>query len=601
MKRPQHSLTIATHLALVAIAVATWANSLHRIHIRSVNDLGLISVLPVETFVALALLTVGFCVLVSRGRAATALLVLYVLALIVMLYAIPNFVEHEPRFGGTYRHVGIVQYVIATGHVNPSVDAFFNWPGFFVLAAFVAKAAGIKNVLGVAAWAPLFYNLMYLGPLLLILRAASIDRRIVWYGIWLFYAADWIGQDYFSPQGLTYFLYLVVLAIVLTWFPRDRRLVTRPAWSARVPPAIRSAIARLDAGQDPPSAAQELSPGARAGLIVVATAVFAAVVPSHQLTPFAALAGVGALALVNGTSVRTMPYVMTVLTGTWISFMTVSYLAGHSRDVTGHAGKVEGTLAASLSNRLTGSQLHLAVVSGRIGVSIVLWSVAAYGAWRAFRAGRRVLPYVALALASFPIILLQPYGGEILLRVYLFSLPFMVFFAASAVFLLPTRVIPVVSSLFAVAIIAGFLLARYGNERMDYFTKGEVDAVERLYAVAPPGSSLFALEGNLPWKFKGYTAYRYDRVVPSLEWRRISSHPRLATRGLADLLGAKPHPAFLIITRSQAAAAELGEGVKTRVVTRFEQAIVASPRFRTIYRNRDAAVFMLVRQGASRR
>ena len=294
-----------------------------------------------------------------------------------------------------------------------------------------------------------------------------------------------------------------------------------------------------------------------------------------------------------------MPYVMTVLTGTWISFMTVSYLAGHSRDVTGHAGKVEGTLSASLGNRLQGSPLHLAVAYGRIGVTLCLWSVAAYGAWRTARTGRRVLPYVALALASFPIILLQPYGGEILLRVYLFSLPFMALFAAGAVFLLPPRLIPVVSSLLAVGFLGGFLLARYGNERMDYFTKAEVQAVDRLYAVAPPGSSLFALEGDLPWKFRGYTAYRYNRVTPGLNWRQIASHPRASTRGLAELMGAKPQRAYLIVTRSQAAAAELGEGVPTRVVMRFEQAITASPRFRTIYSNRDAAVFMLLRKHAS--
>ena len=35
---------------------------------------------------------------------------------------------------------------------------------------------------------------------------------------WLFAAADWVGQDYFSPQSLNYVLYLTFLAILVNWF-----------------------------------------------------------------------------------------------------------------------------------------------------------------------------------------------------------------------------------------------------------------------------------------------------------------------------------------------------------------------------------------------
>ena len=78
-----------------------------------------------------------------------------------------------------------------------------------------------------------------------------MDGRAVWAGVWIFFATNWVGQDYFSPQGLVYALYLVVLAILLTWFagpPGGRRRVFRlPARFARAP-GIRMGAAPLSDG-----------------------------------------------------------------------------------------------------------------------------------------------------------------------------------------------------------------------------------------------------------------------------------------------------------------------------------------------------------------
>jgi hypothetical protein len=590
----------ALPLTLLGVAVAVWIRSLPQIEIRHVNDLGLLSVLPVGTLAAMALLTVSFCIVLLSRRPNELLLLIHVVALIVMLYAITTFVEQEPRFAVTWRHAGISQYVLDTGRVDPDIDAYFNWPGFFILGALLTKAAALKSVLSMAAWAPLVYNLMYLGPLLMICRTSSDDPRIVWFALWLFYATDWIGQDYFSPQGLAYFLYLVIIAIVLRWFPGTTRAPGRRWMRGRLRGAVRRFLDRLDR-PDPGAvaSAEKVLPARRAALALVLIAVFAALVPMHQLTPFAVLAAVATLVLVNRSSFRSLPVLFAVLIGTWISFMAVSYFAGHSADVTGQAGNVHETLNQNLGRRLQGSSLHLIVVYTRIGLTACLWVLAAYGARRWFRRRGSVLPYAALAIAPFPIILLQPYGGEILLRVYLFSLPFMVVLASAAMFGRP-RTSPVVLLVVALAFLPAFLVARYGNEKMDYFTHGEVEAVDHLYAAAPPGSSLFALQGNLPWKFKGYASYRYNRVTPSIQWERITGRPQTAVRGLADLMGARPVPAFLIVTRSQAAAAEMTEGVAASTVSRFEDAIASSPRFETIYRNRDARVFMLRRTGAAR-
>ena len=77
-----------------------------------------------------------------------------------------------------------------------------------------------------------------------------------------------------------------------------------------------------------------------------------------------------------------------------------------------------------------GSPGHLAIQGLRIALTVGLWLLAAIGVAQSWRAGRRDLrPYV-LALVPFLMLPILNYGGEMLLRVTLFSLPFVAFFAA---------------------------------------------------------------------------------------------------------------------------------------------------------------------------
>ena len=98
-------------------------------------------------------------------------------------------------------------------------DARFSWPGTFSLGAVLAGFTGV-NTVDFLRWAPLVFELLYLPPLLVIARCSGVGVRAGWLGVALFYATNWIDQDYFSPQALNYLLYLVVLATVLAcWQP----------------------------------------------------------------------------------------------------------------------------------------------------------------------------------------------------------------------------------------------------------------------------------------------------------------------------------------------------------------------------------------------
>jgi hypothetical protein len=471
-------------------------------------------------------------------------------------------VEPQARFAVTWRHVGLVQSIVATGHVDPRENAYFNWPGFFLLAGLLLRAAGLHDLLGVANWAPVVFHLLYLGPLVVILRALSDDRRVLWLGVWIFLAGDWVGQDYFSPQAFVLLPYLVVLAVLLAWLRRG------------------------------PSGAPPPGPAARGGLVAIAILLFAAMVPSHQLTPFALLAAVALLVAGRCCAARGLPLTMLVILAVWLSYMTVGYLSGHSGVLLGQVGHLDTTLSENVSQRLQGDPGHVIVARARVMLTLALWALAVVGAWALRRAGHRDLAPVLLLGAPFVLVPLQPYGGEILLRVFLFSLPFTAFLAAAAL----RRAPPALTVALTLALLGGFLLTRYGNERMDWFSRGEVQAVDRLDALAPRGSTLVAWSSSLPWQARDYAAHRYRTVVGADDWPRIArqrpgGRPQL--RLIAGLLGAQRGGAYLIITRSQKAEVDLTGLGPHGSLERVDAALRRSPAFRLLYANRDGSVYAL--------
>jgi hypothetical protein len=587
-----------TPVLLVGCAILVWTSALPGIDVRRVNDLGLVSVLPLSVFLALTILTCSFCMVLRRETINTPLMLLHVGALILMLYAITMFVEHGViRFAATYKHIGIAQYVLQTGNVNPSIDAYFNWPGFFILSAFVSDIAGFHTVGDLALWAPVYYNVFYLAPMFLILSSATGDKRLVWLGVWFFYLTNWVGQDYFSPQGLDFFLYLVVLAVVLTWFKANARWPQKPFYSR----FLGRLGKRLDGWLAPPEAPNLAStPRQRVALIAIIVAIMAVTVPSHQLTPFAVFTALSALVLFNRSSLRFMPVLLLVLIGLWLSYMAESYLSGHFTAVTGHVGSVGSTVNSNLTDRLAGSRDHVIVVYTGLLLTLTIWGVGALGALRSLRRGYWDLTFALLFVAPFSLALVQSYEGELALRVYLFALPAVAFFAAALFYTAPglgrswrtSVAILVLSQVLA----AAFLVSRYGNERMDFFTQNEVTAVNHLYAVAPPKSLLLAGSDNIPWRFRGYTTYNTTSLDDPLTMSPTAfDHGLQPVIGhIEDLLANNRYPDhFFIITRSEKAYVNLFKVFPTNSLNRLEVALMHSPRFRLIYRNPDATIFKL--------
>lgn len=600
-------LANADLVGLVAVATALWLFSVQRVDVREMTDLGLASVLPFLALAALFVLTLSFTLCLRDPRSGPVFF-LHLCALVFMLYAIAPLVEDVPRFSTTWRHIGVAEQMATTGEVDPQTDAYFNWPGFFAFGAFVTDLTG-ASAIELAAWAPVFFNLLYLGPLVMIFRAATGDQRLVWLSAWFFCIANWIGQDSFSPQGLSYFLYLVILAILLRWFTDGLRAET-PAGAAWAHAQNEDAVQSPSLGAAEPG----LAPAQRVALIGLVLAVFAALVPMHQLTAFAVFACVAVLVAVGRSTSQALPVLMAVLIGAWISFPALTHVVDHLDELIGQAGSLAGSVEQTIGGRARGSSDHQVIVHLRLAMTAVFWLLAVFGVLRAVRKGRRDLTLAVVGVATLPFLCFQPQGGELLLRFYVFSLPFVAFFVASVFY--PVRSVVFterdlvrswratrVLLLASVALAVGFFFVRYGNERMDHFTAEEVQAVRTLYATAPRGSLLIAGNGNLPWRFEHYAGYDYEQVIETTSWKSLSSRRSSMRDVVAEVARLmrreRDGRAYLIITRSQKAAADLLGSGPRGALERFENAVAASPTFGLVYDNRDATIYALARTGGA--
>jgi hypothetical protein len=190
-------------------AIGLWASALPVIHVRDMTDLGLLSVFPLSIYIALGLLTIGFCLVVQRPQTPVWLLACYMIALVVIIHGTPHLLYGTLRYSWAWKHIGIVDYIQRHGMVNPEIAAlhvYHNWPGFFALNAVLTEVAGFDSALAYAGWAPAFFNLLTGSALLLVLTTFTSERRLIGFSLWIFFLSNWIGQDYFSPQAFSYFL-----------------------------------------------------------------------------------------------------------------------------------------------------------------------------------------------------------------------------------------------------------------------------------------------------------------------------------------------------------------------------------------------------------
>ncbi|TLM83910.1 glycosyltransferase [Pseudarthrobacter sp. NamE2] len=546
------------------------------------SDLGLVAVLPYPYWVGLLLLNVTF-VVALRGDAtgpASRPVMMWLLAVqVLVLFGAAAFVTDVPRGEVAFRHLGIADALGGTGAVDPNIDAYFNWPGFFALLATVLQATGL-DPLTVALWAPVFNVGLWLVAVAVLMRYLTQDPRRRWLVLWIFCLGNWQDQDYLSPQAFGFFLYLVVAVLLIG------PLAARPSRFRGFRPSDLAAWWR----ERSPS---EHRPGFRVGALAAVILLVTVICASHQLTPFMLLITITVLTLSGRVWPGRLPLITAILLVLWLVYPASTYLIGHPpMEDAGLSAAVESNVA----ERVSGTPGHVFVVQVRVVLTVLLWLLALAGAvrdWRRRRLDIRVVLFAVSPMLLFPS---QMYGGEMLIRVSLFALPFIALLASSA--LLPKQCSTRPSFKTAGALVLIFCLlaamtvtGRFGNARYDVFTDNEMAAIAAAESMAPPGAAILSAAHPTPWRTGTYLEHQH-RAIEDLCRQDLTA----ATCGPTFYNYARNNPAggFVVLMRSTEASLVLQGDSTTNNMQEMEQWFKAQDGVELVLSNADARVYRVV-------
>ncbi len=553
--------------------------------------------LPFVWWLALLLALIGLAVEIQRDPPRAAPCVLSLVALTLVLHGTLPATEVTPRFAPAYTIAGFSDQLAKTGTPLPLLDARMSWPALFSATGMAARAMGV-DARSFLRWAPLVLNLLYLLPVKVIANATLKGPRARWLALAVFLLGNWIDQDYFSPQAVDLLLYLVVIAILARVFatrgrqPRSVRHVMELRIVVAVVDRVRRIFLLPDTAQSgempvPPKSTAELT-----FLYLIILAITFAIVASHQFTPLALCVVLFVLAITGRTKLNLLWIVTLVLAFAWFSWFARTYWVGHLHAVFGGIGQVGGVVSGTVGTRLqNASPERLLVQDSRLAVSAVIVLSAVFGFWWSWRRGRTQWTLAILAVAPIAVALVTDYGGEVALRVLLFSLaPASILIAL----LVDERVTTRISLAIAVVVIAlmaaMFPLARYGNESFEAMAPGDVAAADWIQGHVPTGSIIVVVIDDLPMSESQSVDVAGGLAFASTD----ELHWVLATT-------AKAYPnVWILLTRSQYEYGTVVGGYPSGWLLTLEGRLLATGVVEVKYRSSSAVVMKVVENSGSK-
>ncbi len=585
---------------LLLAALASWFVGLPTVDPDKLTDLGIVAILPVPIWIALALVVTSFTLALRPVAVEGPLPWLALAVLVLVLHLTPAIAYETLRYSWAWKHIGIIDFIARHHALAPQarfLSVYHNWPGFFATYALLDDAfrLGPLGVAEIARYYPTILNLLYLAVLPWIVRRLTDDPRLVWTATAFFLIGNWVGQDYFSPQGTAYLFYLGLLALALGPLARVPQL---PAPSAT---GLRGRMQRL---LHRASAAQPVAPPAGNGVWVIsmiaALVAIAAITVTHQLTPLLTIGALTALTILGRLPILYCLFAIAA-EALWIFYFADPFVSKILAEIVGQVPSLNADTLSKMARfeLLSPGQRWVSIASR--GLTATIAAMALLGGARRLALGRVDGVAALLTMVPLPLLFATSYGGEIIFRLYFYALPFLAFFAGAVFYPSAQRGrspwINCVLWLICPVLILGFLLANNGKDRQYRFSPLEVMAANWLYSTAPPQSLLVEGSRNYPSQFRNYENFNY---VPISEETPAATAEILAdpVAVLGRWLGEAPNGGYIIFTHSQIASLEDLGVVQAGALETVIAKLIASPRFDLVYSNRDAKIFRLSRAAA---
>ena len=579
----------------LAIAVLLWLVSLAMMQPEGVDDFGIFAILPWTYWMAVAFLSSGFAVSLVRSSGFGGARIAALIVLILQLHATPPIVYGTLRYSWSWKHIGIIDFIQRHGAVDRSIaflGAYHNWPGFFWLFARLSiwLHYGPIEIANAARFFSVVSNIAYVFLLRTIYRRFSTDDRLVNAAIWVFVCANWVGQDYFSPQAVAYGFYLLILLLCLgPLMPADETALS--ALGRRIG-RLRQRIGNVLPMKPAPS------PLLRVGAVIAVSLAMLFVAASHQLTPLILVFSLCSLAVVTPLGFA-LPVLAGLILVYWVLYPASPFTAVYLPGEVAQLGQTVSDLTETLvDTSAVDPGVAVVVWAGRAltgGVVLLAW----LGLVRRLRLGARDGVICALLVAPILTLGATSYGGEAVFRIFFFALPFIAFLCAGLLF--PSgehcagRLTAVTFGLLSCLLILGFLLSNNGKDRQYRFTQDEVAAALWLYGRAGPQTLLVEGARSYPSQFMNYENFIYLPLSNESGEERaeiLADPARILERWFSD---PEWQDGYIILTRSQQAYVEAMGVMPKGALDQLAIDLMASPDFLLVYANRDARIFRSTR------
>lgn len=547
---------------VVGIAVALWVSALPALRETTSGEYGLLASPGGIGLIA----AVGIAILafISSLAAEQYKIAAFTIAVIVLFERVTvTLITEVPIYTWTYKHIGLVDYIQANGALAPSsVDIYNRWPGFFTMTAWFCSATGLDPVVLAHCFAPIVHVLLaFLVGMLA--HALGATTRVALTAAMLAEILNWVGQDYFSPQATGLVLAIGVLVLLVH--------------SKRHP---------------------------MAGYLSIV--VFAALVCTHQLTPYWICAVAVALALLKKIQPLWLPAVYALI--------LAIYLLPRLDSVTRYGLFTGSNPVSNASSNIAsrGSDGRVFTMLVDRSLSLTMWTLAMVAF--VVLARRHASPLVAgvIAFSAMGLLGAQSYGGEAIFRVYLYSI------AGCAILIAPIvvstlsvrrRGFRTVSNVFVafllIVLATAGLQGYYGGWAYVTINRTQLEQSRELLA-ANDGAATITTVAPAGWPERSSAAYvplaqanpTFDRPLIFLKQSLSQGFPsdgdidRLGTLARAD-----GHPFYVVLPSQMTAYSDYFGLFAPGAIVRLVEKLSSHPEWERVIDDANTVVFRFSENG----
>jgi hypothetical protein len=454
---------------LTIISLVLWLISVITSNLN-LGNLGLADALSPLYFLSLLVLFVAF-ILSLRVPESKYLHFVQIFLLVAYLFLTPSLIEMTPRFRSAYPVLGFSEYIQRNFRIAPSDILYHNWPGGSLINFIIIGIAHSIDSFTIAKYFPFAIELLYFLPCYTSLKYVLRNDTLTWVGLWIFYMLNFTNQDYFSPQAIAFLFFLILLSLIFKLLVSN----DHPRINKYYMPIIILLYAFVCITHMLTSMLI---------IIILLIAIFMTSVKNRSGKANNGISGILRTFytnLLHNKIFFALLAIFLIFFAFWTLYGASTYLSYNLKSILTSAFDTGDFLSKNIGNRVAGSSSHQLIstlmVLSAFSTGLIAMLAFVYSLYKKNVYTSKNLIFFAMLVVIGLFSLFYPYGGEMIIRVFLFSIPVLVIYLAQGY----ANKLKALVIVFMLCITLLHVVLHYGNEIYDYVPSPELKSYDFFY------------------------------------------------------------------------------------------------------------------------